>query len=59
MTASRRKPWWMPHWVLERLDAAYIRAQDRRLLADPDLQESLRQMRAGELGPAYTPDEQP
>lgn len=41
------------------LDAAYFAAQDAALLADPDLQESLRQMRAGEFGPAYAPDGQP
>lgn len=46
---DRRKPWWLPRWALAWLDAAYFRAQDKRLLADPDLQESLRQMHAGEV----------
>ena len=53
-----RKPWWLPSWVLDRLDAAYFRAQDRKLLKNPDLVESLRQMRAGEFAPALTRREQ-
>lgn len=38
------------------IDAAYFKARDRELLADPELQESLAQMRRGE-GREISPDE--
>lgn len=46
--STRRGHWWVPQWAVRLLDRAYWRAQDRALLKDPDLTESLRQMRDGE-----------
>ncbi len=40
------------------LDYLYHRHQDKILLRDPDLKESLRQMRAGETKSAWTSGEE-